>query len=291
MSQQASDLIGAVPPVRRMSFEDALATVPKHFAAGGNLFVSHLWAHLSGVFPPGEAFFVRAVHRCCDRIADPALRERVAGFSGQEGMHARVHRLLNDRLAAHGYPSKTVERLVGRIVRVVERLLSPLSCLARTAALEHFTASLAERMLLDPAFQAEVGDPVVTELVLWHALEEAEHKAVAFDVYRAVGGSERQRIWTMRLVRYGFAFGTVIGTLLSVLGDPAAYRDGNLRRSWRAFRRSPFLSRALWAQLKEYERPGFHPDDHDTTALVATWRDRLFGDAGTLTSRLVRAAA
>lgn len=290
MSGQESDLTPTVI-VRRISFEDALAAVPKHFAAGGNLFVSHLWAHLSGVFPPGEAFFVRSVQRFRDRITDAALREQVAAFSAQEGMHARAHRLLNDRLAAHGYPTKFIERLVGRIVRVAEQLLSPLSCLARTAALEHFTASLAERMLSDPAFRAEAGDPVITEIVLWHALEEAEHKAVAFDVFRVAGGSERRRIWTMRLVRYGFAFGTAIGTLLSVLGDPAAYRDGNLRRSWREFRHSPFLSRALWEQLKEYEREGFHPDDHDTSALVAEWRERLFGADGTLTTRLVRAAA
>jgi predicted metal-dependent hydrolase len=289
VSQQTSDAAREVP-IRRMSFEDSLATIPKHFARN-NLFVSHLWANLSSVFPEGEAFFVRSVRRFRDQITDTALQQQVIGFSAQEGQHARAHRLLNERLAELGYPTKRIERMTRRALTTMERLLSPLSCLARTAALEHFTASLAERMLTDPEFRAEVGDTVVTDLVLWHALEEAEHKAVAFDVFRAVGGSERKRIWTMKFIRYGFAIGTAIGTLLSLLRDRAAYRDGNLRRSWREFRRSPFLSGALWAQLKEYERKGFHPDDRDTSALVEEWRERLFGSEGTLNDRLARSAA
>jgi hypothetical protein len=31
------------------------------------------------------------------------------------------------------------------------------------------------------------------ELLVWHALEESEHKTVAFDVHRAVGGTEHMR--------------------------------------------------------------------------------------------------
>ncbi len=34
-----------------------------------------------------------------------------------------------------------------------------------------------------------------------------------------------------------------------------------------------------------YYRPGFHPDDRDTSALLAHWREQLFGQPGTLTLR------
>ena len=54
-----------------------------------------------------------------------------------------------------------------------------------TAALEHFTATLAEMILSDPEARDMFGDETVKNLFLWHALEEAEHKAVAFDVYKA----------------------------------------------------------------------------------------------------------
>jgi predicted metal-dependent hydrolase len=274
-----------------MAFEHSVATIPKHFAAEGNLFASHLWANLSSVFPDGEDFFVRSVRHYRDEIDDPALKRQVAGFIGQEAMHGRAHRVINDRLAELGYPTKQIERMSKRGIQLMEKVLSPESCLARTAALEHVTATLAERMLSDPAFRAELSDPVVTDLVLWHALEESEHKAVAFDVYRAIGGSERKRIVTMKLIRYGFALGMAFGTIVSMLRDRATYRPGRLRRSWRSFRGSAFLSRELWERLKEYEREGFHPDDRDTTALLDEWRERLFGAEGTLNDKLVGAGA
>jgi hypothetical protein len=43
---------------------------------------------------------------------------------------------------------------------------------------------------------------------------------------------------------------------------------------------------ALWRQLKEYNRPDFHPNDSDTTELVETWRAKLFGNNGTLNDKL-----
>jgi uncharacterized protein len=73
----------------------------------------------------------------------------------------------------------------------------------------------------------------------------------------------------------------------SLLGDPATYRPGNLRQSWHKVRRSPIMGRAVWAQLKDYNRPDFHPDDSDTTELVETWRAELFGEHGTLNDKLI----
>ncbi|WP_236741257.1 metal-dependent hydrolase, partial [Mycobacteroides abscessus] len=32
---------------------------------------SHLWANLSGSFPPGEELFIRSVRRFADEISDP----------------------------------------------------------------------------------------------------------------------------------------------------------------------------------------------------------------------------
>ena len=116
-------------------------------------------------------------------------------------------------------------------------------------------------------------------LFLWHALEESEHKAVAFDVYKAVGGSERMRVFTMNLLTFGFVAGMTVQVIVSLLLDRATYRPGNLRQSWRRFRHSPIMRRELWNQLRDYNRPDFHPDDRDTTELVAAWRDRAVRQA------------
>lgn len=278
-------------PTRRMSFEKSMPAVPRHFAAEGDLIACHLISSLSAVFPDGEEFFVRSVRHFRDQIGDPELKRQVAGFIGQEAVHGREHRVFNDRLAQLGYPTKRFERLTKRGLAVRERILSPKSNLAATAALEHFTATLAELVLTSEEIRDLFGHPAVRDLFVWHALEESEHKAVAFDVYRAVGGSERMRVTTMNVLRFGFVVGMTVQVIVSLLGDPATYRHGNLRRSWRTFRHSPIVSRALWCQLRDYNRPGFHPGDRDTTDLVGKWRGALFGENGTLNDKLVHNAA
>ncbi|HEX4819394.1 MAG TPA: metal-dependent hydrolase [Acidimicrobiales bacterium] len=278
-------------PTRRISFEESLRSVPKHFAADGDLIQSHLAASLSSVFPDGEDFFVRSVRHFRDQISDPELKRQVAGFIGQEAMHGREHRVFNDRLDALGYPAKRFERFTKKGLEIRTKVFSPKSNLAATAALEHFTATLAELVLTNPDVRAMFGDEQVRNLFLWHALEESEHKAVAFDVYKAVGGSERLRTFTMNVITVGFVGGMAFQVAISLLRDKATYKRGALRKSWKKIRRSPIMQRELWQQLRDYNRADFHPDDRDTTALVAEWRATLFGDAGTLNDKLTTAAA
>lgn len=285
---QSSDPTRTVP-TRRISFEESLAEVPKHFAGDGDLVTSHLIATLSALFPDGEDFFVRTVRHYRDQITDPDLKRQVNGFIGQEATHGREHRTLNDRLAELGYPTRRVANMAKRGLALRERVASPVSNLAETAALEHFTATLAEVALTSTEVQEAMGHPAVRDLLVWHALEEAEHKAVAFDVYRAVGGSERTRILTMKLVRTMFVVGVSVQLVLSLLGDPATFEKGRLRASLRRLRTSPMADKSVWRRLKDYDRPGFHPDDWDTTDLVDTWSAELFGDHGTLNDKLANA--
>lgn len=278
-------------PTRRISFEESLQGLPKHFAADGDLILSHVAASLSAVFPDGEDFFVRSVRNFRDQITDAELKRQVAGFIGQEAMHGREHRTFNDRLDELGYPTKKVERFTKKGLEIRERIMSPKSNLAATAALEHFTATLAELVLSSQETRDLFGHDEVRNLFLWHALEESEHKAVAFDVYKAVGGTERMRVWTMNFFRYSFVAGMALQVVGAMLFDRDTYRLGRLRRSWKKFRRSPIVSRELWNQLKDYNRPDFHPDDRDTTELVERWRAELFGAQGTLNDKLVGSAA
>jgi predicted metal-dependent hydrolase len=273
-------------PTRRMSFEESLEDVPKHFAADEDLITSHLVAVLSSVFPDGEDFFVRSVRHYRDQITDPVLKREVAGFIGQESIHGREHRALNERLDALGYPSKRIEGVVRWSLGVRERLMPPISNLASTVALEHYTATLAEIVLRDEAARDLVATPEVADVFLWHALEECEHKAVAFDVYRSVGGSERTRRITMNIITVGFIGGMTIQVVLSMLGDRATYRRGRLRQSIRRLRGNPFLRRDVWRRLRDFNRTDFHPNDHNTDDVLERWREELFGAEGRLNSKL-----
>jgi predicted metal-dependent hydrolase len=278
-------------PTRRISFEASLQDLPKHFAADGDLIGSHLAASLSAVFPDGEDFFVRSVRQFRDQIDDPELKRQVAGFIGQEAMHGREHRAFNDRLDQLGYPTKRFERMTKWGLALRERILPATSNLAATAALEHFTATLAELILTSDETRQQFGHEEVKNLFVWHALEESEHKAVAFDVYKAVGGTERVRVITMNLITFGFVVGMAIQVIVSLAGDRETYRRGNLRRSWRRLRGSPIMQRELWLKLRDYNRPDFHPDDVDNTELVERWREELFGGRGTLNDKLATTAA
>lgn len=271
-------------PTRAMEFDSWLDDLPKHFAADGDIVMSHVLAVLSSVFPDGEDYFVRSVEAVRAEIDDPGLREAIEGFVGQEFMHGREHRALNERLGQLGYPTAAISTYVKGLTALRERFQSRKANLAYTAALEHYTATLAEMLLGDPRCREEIGHDGVRYLLMWHALEEAEHKAVAFDVYKAVGGTERMRVTIMWLTHLTFVLETSIWTVISLAKDPAARRRPlrTVRSLWR-LRRSPFTSLAAARQLFEYHRNGFHPNDRDTAAMVAQWRERLFGPEGKLT--------
>jgi uncharacterized protein len=276
-------------PTRRMDFEESFEDVPRHFAVDGDLVASHIVAALSSLFPDGEDFFVRSVRHYRDQVTGPELKRQVAGFIGQEAVHGREHRVFNERLAELGYPTKRYERLTKHALAVRERLLPASSNLAATAALEHFTATLAELVLTSEETRDYFGHQAVRELFVWHALEESEHKAVAFDVYRAVGGTERMRVWTMKFFRVVFIVAMVLQVTGSLLLDRATYDPRTLYRSLKKLRHGAVVQPEIWRQLRDYDRPDFHPDDRDTTALVERWRIELFGPEGTLNDKLTKA--
>jgi predicted metal-dependent hydrolase len=169
-SESASAAVKPVVRARRIRFSYPAGSLPRHYV-GGDLVMSHVVAHLSALFPEGEDFFVRSVRRFADQITDPESKSRVQGFIGQEITHGREHRLLNERLQQMGYPTRRIDRMTHRDFMRFERLLSPLTCLAITAAFEHFTAVLAETLLSDERAQALLGSTEVRSMLLWHAIE------------------------------------------------------------------------------------------------------------------------
>lgn len=272
-------------PRRRLDFPLPPAEVPRDFYAGDpslSLFMSAM----SLVFPEGERFFVDSVVHYRDRITDPELMARVRGFAAQEAMHSKEHAAFNAMLEAQGVSAMaSLGRDVAALLRRARRRRTREEQLAITCALEHITAILGEELLTDDAHREAIHESV-RGLWAWHALEECEHKSVAFDVYRAVDGSERTRVLTMKGLRVGLIFGIAVQMLISLSMDPATYERGRLRSSFRRFRSTPIFRREIWDQLREYDRRGFHPDDRDTTELADRWREILFGENGQMLDRL-----
>ncbi|WP_157574388.1 metal-dependent hydrolase [Nocardia jejuensis] len=276
------------PKARRISFRfDQPESADRKYFVDGDMVFSHFVAGLSGSFPPGEESFIRSVRRIADRITDPTLKKRIAGFVGQEATHGNEHRKLNEKLVELGYPIGWLdtEDQLRRMLRI-EGAVSEMVHLAMTAAAEHYTAVLAERVLTSDEIQSIPAEPEFWNLLNWHAMEELEHKSVAFDAFRAAGGTEGTRIAVMAAM-YAITLPLTYGALaVSLARDPIARRRPlRVAREAYSLFRGPIF-RGLLPQLAQYMRPGFHPDDIDTDQLLSHWQTELFGENGVLVDHL-----
>jgi hypothetical protein len=275
-------------PVRRLDVGLRHADVDRWIVKDDPIF-SHFVATLSAVFPRGEEFFVSTVreHRaaCAD---DLVLKAQVKGFIGQEAMHGREHRQLNARLDELGYYTADAEKAIDRAVSAVLRLRPRTLPLAVTAAAEHLTGIFAEVALDDPRSRRVLfAHPDIEALITWHALEELEHKNVAFDVLRRAGGGYVVRVlgFAVTLTILG---GSVVGSWLRARArDRRHIGPAERRRFLRNLHRQKLLSFWSLGRLVRYLRPGFHPDDMATDHLVEDWRRRL-ADRTTETATLRR---
>lgn len=251
-------------PVRRMDFEFDDA-IPLYWF-DNNPFLTMLLTGLSCTFPEGERMFMRAVRHYQDRISDPELQKEVRAFIGQEAHHGKEHEAFNTFMGKKGLPIDAITAFVKQGIAKEESLLSKERMLAKTCALEHFTAMFAETILEHPEF-LDAMDERLRPLWLWHAVEESEHKAVAFDVYQQQVGSYWVRTSEMAFTTVLFSFFTGLHTvqLLKHQGEL-----GNLRSIANGMSKlagpKGFFRGMLPRYLAYYKRD-FHPNQVDSRDL------------------------
>lgn len=256
-----------IPEVRALKFPLDTSLPRKWFRDDQAL--SDFFHGLSLFFPDGERFFIDSVKAYLDQIEDPALRERVSAFLKQEAYHSREHERYNALLATWGYPVKEVLKRVHDDLEYTRKNFSNIRKLAITCALEHFTAVLADGLLSEPDI-LKSSDPVFSALWRWHAVEELEHKAVAFDVFQSVGGTTFQRNRAMVLTTIGFLFGILIVVSAMFKTDGISPLKG-----WPKVGKFMFVDHKMgWRILRnyvDYYRPGFHPWRQDNRHFIEQW--------------------
>lgn len=235
--------------------------IPRHWY-NNDPFQTRLFDAWSTLFPVGERFFIACVRDYRDQVSDPALRQAIKAFIWQEGQHTRVHSQYNQRLQQQGVDVGGIERRLDWVLfACMRRWHSRRFTLAQTAALEHLTASMAHSFFSRGDVLGR-GDPRVGAMFAWHAMEEVEHKAVAFDVMQQIAKvGYWLRIIAMLHVSIGFQLHTlwIIGHMLKV--------DG-----FGFWRRSKLFAKGLWwlygrrglyssvvGQYLRYFKPSFHP--------------------------------
>ena len=246
-------------PVRRLQV-DLASGFPATWIAG-DAFRTHYFNALSMSFPIGEQFFIDSVKAGVATLpeADQARwQEVVRGFVGQEATHRFLHGQFNVELERQGLVNRWEGWARWRISRAAH--LHPVNHVAVTAALEHFTAVLAGAVLTHPAW-LEGCEPKLATLWQWHAAEESEHKEVAMDLYRAMGGSEKRRVLWFLWVGFLFLLESNAQTFINLWKAGEWWKP---RTWWQALRWNLGPGGVFWATawpLLRYVARGFHPND------------------------------
>lgn len=255
-----------VHPVRRnLAFNLPAENLGNWHPMGGH--VTTFINTLSIFFPLGERFFIESVrhYSASGAIKDPELLEDVKQFIAQEALHGREHVLYNEALAELGYDIKAMEQRIDTVLKNVSKL-PPSMRISVTTALEHFTAVMAG-MLLDTPQIMDGADDEIAGLWHWHALEETEHKAVAFDVMHEALGNSPQ-VYAIRSITM-----VLTTALFWVLVAEFYIRNLKSRKSlgkvggWKSFASFGFGEMGLFSKLVkpyfDYFKPSFHPWHHD----------------------------
>ncbi len=260
-----------VPEVRRINFNFP-DDIPEFWYDNDPL-RTVLFCSMSATFPDGERFFIDSVRHFQDRVTDPDLRAAIRGFIGQEAHHAKEHTQLNEFIERRGYPVSRIQRGIAKAMDFLRKHLSPERQLAHTVAIEHFTAMFAEQLLMENDEMAKM-DPRIAPIWAWHAIEESEHKAVAFDVYQAVVGNDWIRRSQMAIASAMFVtFSTI--DFLRLMRHSGHMMDIRMwLRGLNYFWGKPGVFRKLIPTYLAYYKRDFHPWQHDSSEMLARTKEK-----------------
>jgi len=260
---------GTLPEVRNLQFATD-HRVPR-FWHGGRKSTTQFLNNLSVFFAVGERFFIASLKKHKDFIKDPKLAAEAKAFYAQEGIHSREHVRYNEMLKEQGYPVEEMEARVDKLLKLVTAVTPDRMQLGVTCALEHFTALMADLLLTDDRLM-EGADETMRRLWRWHAAEENEHKAVAFDVFKAAGGTYIERALTM-IGATAIFWAKVLEHQVRMMAVDGTATD---LEEWKKLGRFLFVEPGGFLRLIptyfSYFRPDFHPWDHDNTALLEAWK-------------------
>lgn len=254
---------------RKMSFP--FSDIQEKYFYDNNSIITTYMAALSATFPPGEKGFIDSVRNYRDQVTDPELQERIKGFIGQEGQHSYQHKQINKVLDDLGLFATRIEKDLEKKITEDKARLDKRDFLASTVGMEHITAIMAEYILNNQHVLTPLPESA-RELLLWHAVEEIEHKAVAFDVYQSCVGQRRRLhiVMGIQTLLFLWQVGLYQLSLLRWAKKIPTLRD--IAGAAKFFLGKDGLARNIVKPYLDYFRADFHPWDNDNTDLINQWK-------------------
>jgi uncharacterized protein len=237
---------------------------------GGDPIATAFYNGMSLTFPQGEAFFIESVRYFRDAV--PQVQQaQIDAFIKQEAAHSREHTHFNRQVHEAGYDVTHIEtELADRLSQAKNN--PPVVNLATTAALEHFTAIIAHACLKsDRHFKHASTD--AARLWKWHAIEEIEHKAVAYDAFLAVtkhlSSYKRWKFRSLVMLQAtnNFMKGR-IRNMRHLFKQDGINTAGTWIRAMSFLFIYPGLLRQIFPHWLAFFLPGFHPWKLDDRALI-----------------------
>ena len=190
--------------------------------------------------------------------------------------------LLNNKIDREKYPVAEIEAEILERVNF-GRAGGPMRMLMATICLEHFTSMMADLMFdaeIDGVAMFSKTDPALERLWRWHAMEETEHKAVAYDVFLEVtkGWSPLKRYFrrSLSMLLITKHFTANIANFSAKLLEADGYTREEADRAVKQFLwKKPALFGRGWKVWLSWFKPGFHPWDHDNRHAMDDWKEAL----------------
>jgi predicted metal-dependent hydrolase len=242
---------------------------------------SHIVNAGSLAMPYLEPYLIDTMRQARAKTNDPALIAEIDLYIGQEAAHFRQHQRFNKRLADMGYASvPETEAVLKADYAGFARDRSFAFNLAYAEGFEAMALAIGHMLIEDREYLFGDGDPAVASLILWHFVEEIEHKCATFDVFEARDGRYHARIW-------GLLYATVHIMARARLGYRALMIEDGMWSDWRSRLALYGLLLRIFGRLTprllRILAPGYDPRQvPDPEWAVAWWRQHGEADLGQL---------
>jgi predicted metal-dependent hydrolase len=204
-----------------------------------------------------EPYLIRTMRAARPLIRDPQLQSELDLYIKQEATHYKQHRQFNNTLKDKGYACiANLEETLDKDYSDLESRRSLRFNLAYAEGFESMALALGEMLIEDRVYLFGDSDPAVASLVLWHFVEEIEHKNVAFDVFHHLYGSY---FWRMVGLVYasGHIFWRTGQGYRALLKEDGLWQDRRSR--WTLLKLLGRLMGSIAPRWLRILRPGYHP--------------------------------